>query len=79
MATQIVELPKSTRPAFWKEKKYNLDQYLDGHAWKFSKGEDFTCKPSSFGTILNKAAKVKGLKSAIRIRGDHVYFQIVHD
>lgn len=76
MATQISGLPDKIMMTHKGHRKYQLEQYMGGEAWKFTQGEDFKCRPASFGTQLMKFAKSKGLTSSTRVRGIHLLFQV---
>ena len=77
MATQVAVLPERIGPcAFKGYKKYDLEKYMGGEAWKFTQTEDFACKPASFGSQLSRHAKQKGLASQVRVRGSHLFFQV---
>lgn len=45
-----------------------LDEWLDGSAWKLTKGEDFEGSTTSVRSALSTGAKARGLKLRTRSR-----------
>jgi hypothetical protein len=40
----------------------------------YESGKDFACTPMSFGALVRRTARVRGLSVNVSVDGDHVYF-----
>lgn len=67
-----VRLNKESLETGWRRSRYDWDAWLDGGVWEGKKGEDFTCKTSSFVSQLYKAAYDRQLRIHVRPKGDDV-------
>ncbi len=69
MATR---LNKQSLEANWRRSRYDWGAWLDGGVWQGRKGEDFTCKTTSFVSQLYKAAYDRGLRIHVRLHDNDV-------
>ena len=80
MPSLIAVMPDKIRPSSLDgEKKFPdklIAEWCDGQARKFKRGEDFTNKPSNFGSYLRRRALDLKLKCTMRVRGDWLFFQV---
>lgn len=58
---------------------YNWDKLIEesmegGKEHDFVEGKEFTSTPMSFGMLVRRTARVRGLKADVSVDGDHVYF-----
>lgn len=59
--------------------RYPWHEWLDGAPRKLTRGTDFTVSVPNFRSILITHAGRAGLKAAISVKGDDVYFQVIRD
>lgn len=57
--------------------KYRWEEWLDGQAWKLTRGVDFTVSPNRFrqGSSLQVAAAKRGMRVRTHVDGDSVIIQ----
>ncbi len=55
--------------------KYPWDEWLDGFAWRLTRGEDFVPTSESFRSMAYDAAELRGLKCQTKIDGDSLTIQ----
>jgi hypothetical protein len=58
---------------------YDWDRIVDrclnhGEEQDFVSGADFVCTPQSFGMLVRRTARRRGLKYVVSVDGEHVYF-----
>jgi hypothetical protein len=71
-------IERLTFPRRVTEEKYPWEQWLDGHVWKLSQGEDFDVDLESFRSAIYMAASRKGIrvKTHIPKQRDCIYVQV---
>ncbi len=69
MATR---LNKQSLETNWRRSRYDWEAWLDGGVWQGRRGDDFTCKTTSFVSQLYKAAYDRGLRIHVRLISDGV-------
>lgn len=57
--------------------RYPWDEWLDGSAWRISRGVDFDCPVNSMASIIYQRAARGGLTVVVRQRDDSVELQVV--
>lgn len=76
MAERISEFSprRIGRPAL-----YPWAEWMDGSAWRITRGEDFEISPKSMAAAVYAHAARQGFSVAVRIDGDAVEFQFVKE
>lgn len=59
--------------------RYDYDALFDGNVWCLERGEDFEVKPNNVGVGIRAAAKRRGIKVTVAVRGDKVFVQAEAD
>jgi hypothetical protein len=56
--------------------KYPWDRWLNGHAWRIRRGEDFDVEPQSMSSLIRKHADRQGKRATVHVFDDgRVEFQ----
>lgn len=56
---------------------YAWEQWLDGQAWKLTRGEDFKVEPTTFRLSVYQAAKRYGVKVHTSVQGKDLVVQAI--
>ncbi len=75
MPALVTAMPEKLSWNTGHQKKYILEPYFDGQAYKFTQGSDFEIKPANFASLLRRRAENAGFRCSCLIRGQHVFFQ----
>ena len=67
-----VRLNKKALESDWRRSRYDWEAWLDGGVWQGRRGEDFTCKTTSFVSQLYAAAYNRGMRIHVRLQGEDV-------
>lgn len=66
----VAERIPSITPRTGRPQLYPWDRWLDGHAWRIKRGEDFDCPVTSMASMIRLRAQYQGGRAHARILGD---------
>ena len=58
-----------------RHKAYPWDEWADGRTWRVVHGTDFTISPMIFRNSVYVAARSRGMRARVSVKGDAVVFQ----